>query len=116
MFLAAVVAAASIGRFTGMMLLAALPTIPERASLGRDLTSLPRGRVLGAVVAVSPAVAFLASVDAGAAGAAVALCFVIVVFAARYLKRRIGGSTGDALGAATYAAQLTTLLAALWQA
>ena len=36
-------------------------------------------------------------------------------FAVRYVGRRIGGSTGDALGTATYAVQLTTWVAALWR-
>jgi adenosylcobinamide-GDP ribazoletransferase len=46
---------------------------------------------------------------------AVVACAAVVWIAARYLRRRIGGSTGDALGTATYAVQLTTLLAVLWR-
>lgn len=114
-FHAAVVAAAAMGRLAGMLLLAALPTIPERASLGRDLVALPRSRVFGALLAATPALGWLAWLDARAAALAVALCALVVAIAVRYVGRRIGGSTGDALGTATYAVQLTTLVAALWR-
>lgn len=114
-FHAGVVAAASMGRLAGMLLLAALPTIPERASLGRDLVHLPRLRVAGALLATAPALGWLAWIDARAAASAVALCALVVFVAVRYVGRRIGGSTGDALGTATYAVQLTTLVAVLWR-
>lgn len=114
MFHAAVVAAASMGRLSGMLLLAALPTIPERASLGRDLATLPRARVAGALLCALPAIGWLAWLDKSSAALAVALCALVVAVAVRYVGRRIGGSTGDALGTATYAVQLTTLLAVLW--
>jgi adenosylcobinamide-GDP ribazoletransferase len=114
-FYAAVVAAASMGRLSGMLLLAALPTIPERASLGRDLESLPASRVAGALVTTLPAFLWLAWLDRGAALLALLLCAVAVLVGARYVGRRIGGSTGDALGTLTYAVQLTTLIAVLWR-
>jgi len=115
LFFAGVVCAASLGRLSGMLLLAALPTIPERQSLSRDLVALPAARVSLALIATLPALMWLAWLDRAAALLAICACAVVVWIGVRYLRRRLGGSTGDALGTATYAVQLTTLLAVLWR-
>ena len=108
----AVVAAAAFGRWCGVVLLWRAPTIPERAGLSRDL-----GRVGGSEVAIGGLFAAASLVWLGMEaprGAIAALLFagVAIPWTTRYVTRRIGGATGDAVGTLTYVVQVATLLAA----
>lgn len=111
-FVAAVVAAAALGRWCGVALLALAPTVAERASLARDLLGTGAREVaLGSAFALA-ALGWLAGHAPLRALLALAASAALTLWAARYVRRRIGGATGDALGALTYAVQIVVLLAA----
>ncbi len=101
-----------MGRLWVVALMAHLAPAPVEEGLAKDIGPPPSGVFpLGCataapwLLAVAPAapVALLASVLAGA---------VYLVWFAALLRRRIGGTTGDALGFSAYAGQLALLLAA----
>jgi adenosylcobinamide-GDP ribazoletransferase len=112
LFLAVVVASATIGRWAMVLAMALLAPVPERPSLaqqaGRQRLSVQGA---GAALAAVPGVLPLALLSpwhlalALAAGAGVTVLFV------SYVRRRIGGLTGDCIGALGYAAQVMVLLA-----
>lgn len=109
--LPAMVGAGALGRLWIVALMAVLPPAPVEAGLAKDIGPPPAGVLpLGCAtaapwligVALAAPLALLASLLAGA---------VFLLWFARLLRRRIGGTTGDALGFAAYAGQLALLLA-----
>ncbi len=110
--LPAVVCAAALGRWFGVVCLWRCPTIPERAALSRDLGGVGvRETAIGALFA-GAAATWLAWFAPIAALASIAIGLGLCAWASAYVRRRIGGATGDAVGALTYAVQVATLLAA----
>jgi adenosylcobinamide-GDP ribazoletransferase len=110
-FLPAVVCSAAVGRWAMVLALAWLAPVPERPSLahlvGRQRVS---GHLLGAALTGLPAVLPLALL--WPARFALALVAVVALTAAfvYYLRRRIGGITGDCVGAISYLSQIVVLL------
>jgi adenosylcobinamide-GDP ribazoletransferase len=108
----AVVASASLGRWLMLPLMALLPPPADHSSLARDLGSRlgARGVLVGGVLTL-PGIAALAIADPWRCAAGVLGCLVALLAAWRYFARRLGGATGDCLGALCYAGQLVVLLA-----
>jgi adenosylcobinamide-GDP ribazoletransferase len=110
---AVLVASAAIGRFVIVIVMAVSPPAPHRESLSRDIGSqatvfqvllggalvLP-GTVVGAILQPASFVIALLILVPG-------ICYFVW-----YVKRRIGGMTGDCLGCICYVSQLIVLLAA----
>ncbi len=109
--LPAMIGAGALGRLWVVALMAWLPPAPVEAGLAKDIGAPPEGMfALGCATAapwliwaaLAAPVALLASLVVGA---------MFIVWFARLLRRRIGGTTGDALGFSAYAGQLALLLA-----
>jgi adenosylcobinamide-GDP ribazoletransferase len=111
--LAAGAASGALGRWLSQPVMALVPPLADRPSLARDLGQTLTGRevFLGLLAAMLAALPFglLAPLRLAAAlaGMALFLCWFVP-----YLRRRLGGVTGDCLGFACYAGQLIVLLAA----
>ncbi|MCY2961054.1 MAG: adenosylcobinamide-GDP ribazoletransferase [Planctomycetota bacterium] len=108
----AIVCAAALGRWFGVVFLWRCPTIPERAALSRDLGGVGAREVAIGGLFAGGTLAWL-----GVHAPVAALCALVVgiaacAWASAYVRRRIGGVTGDAIGTLTYAVQVATLLAA----
>lgn len=106
-------AAAGPGRWTALLVMAAVPPIPDREGLARDVA----GRislwevVVGTLLAV-PAVGWYGVLDPVRLGCGLAALLAGAGGWAWYVRRRLGGVTGDCLGLACYLGQLLVLLAA----
>ena len=111
--LAATVAAATWGRLVILPIMALVPPVSDRPGSARDFGQGVRARevVLGLLWALAAMLPFLAGRPWNAAAAFVASGVFLAWFVS-YLRRRLGGVTGDCLGAACYAGQLLVLLAA----
>jgi len=106
----AIVLTPAIGRWSILLLTAALPYARQTASVVREM-----GKTALVVGTVLLAVALLASrlwCAAAAAGSAILVsgCFGL------YCRRRIGGITGDTLGANVQLCECASLIAFLWAA
>ncbi|MEM6795469.1 MAG: adenosylcobinamide-GDP ribazoletransferase [Acidobacteriota bacterium] len=111
--LAASALAGGLGRFMTVLFMAALPPAQDRPGLASDVGQEIGGRhVVAAGLWLTPALAAMAWLQP----AHLALAAVLVALAAgwvyRTLRRRLGGSTGDALGCVCYLTQVAVLLAA----
>lgn len=106
----ALVAAHVLARWSSLPLMLALPYARSQGSASPFVgavtkSSLVRGTLLAGLV-VAPALAWRALPAAFAA-------VVVTVLAGRYFRRRLGGITGDCLGAANQVVELTTYLTLL---
>lgn len=110
--MAAIVAAATMGRLWAVGLLALCSPAPVGPGLAKDLGGLPRGGAALAMMVALPGLAALTIGKPPAVLASLVLGAVALPWLARFLRRRIGGNTGDCLGFAAYLGQLTVLLAA----
>ncbi|VTS07398.1 adenosylcobinamide-GDP ribazoletransferase [Tuwongella immobilis] len=110
--IASCIAAGALGRSLGLVMMVMLPPVTDREGLAKDLAQqlawreVGLGMIFTAVTMVpllllSPLAVLLALF--ASAGWVLWLC--------GYLRRRIGGVTGDCLGFATYVGQLLVLLA-----
>jgi adenosylcobinamide-GDP ribazoletransferase len=108
-----IVAAGALGRWLVLPVTMILPPVPGRDGLAKGLG---HGRAWGSLVlgtclaglAMMPA--FLLSPVKGAVGVVAAIGFAF--WLTMYVRRRLGGVTGDVLGFAIFGGQLTFLLAA----
>ncbi|WP_271300088.1 adenosylcobinamide-GDP ribazoletransferase [Sphingomonas sp. CV7422] len=105
---AAIVAAATLGRLWAVLLAAILP--PVGAGTAARTGGVPPRRALLALLASVPGVAPLAWLMPAAVAIQAAVALVLLPALARLLRRRIGGSTGDGLGFAVAIGQLALLL------
>lgn len=113
LLVAAIVAAATFARLQAVVMMSALDPVGEGATLAKDVGGRVPLRRLGlAVVLALPGLALLAWAAPQALWLAVAGAALFTWWLRRLLLRRLGGSVGDALGFAAYAAQLLVLLAA----
>jgi adenosylcobinamide-GDP ribazoletransferase len=110
---AALLAAHTLGRCASVWLIAALPyvrpaTSDERPSAGRPfIDGVHRGRIVVATIMAS----VIAVLCLGAAGLmAITVALLLTVVSGRYFRRRIGGITGDALGAVNQLVELGVYL------
>lgn len=111
MFLPAVVCSAAVGRWAMVLALAWLAPVPERPSLaqqaGRQRFSV---HVLGAAVTGLPAALPLALLWPERFAASLVAVLAVTGTFVYYLRRRIGGITGDCVGAICYLSQIVVLL------
>jgi adenosylcobinamide-GDP ribazoletransferase len=111
--IAAAVASAAVGRWAVLVLMAAVPLVPDREGLGKDVAGRAGWEaLLGGTAAVAVAAGWYALVEPVRLALGVSLSVVTVGLWGAYVRRRIGGTTGDCLGSACYLAQLAVLLAA----
>jgi len=99
------IAAGALARAGAIALIAALPYAGSSSGAGDWTRSVPLGRCLVGI-AVASAIGILAA--GWAFGAMSAACLIVTVVVGRWSSRRLGGATGDTLGAA---AELTDTLA-----
>ncbi len=117
----ALVAAHALGRWSSLPLIWGLPYVrpdEEPGAKSRPFAAsvtTPR-LAAGTVAALAVTAAALVPLGAAAVAAAVALAALVTALAARYFRRRLGGMTGDCLGAANQMVELSTylLLASAW--
>lgn len=111
--LPATVAAAAWSRWCILLFMGRLPPVAERASLTRDVgRQLSWPAVAAGLALAAPAVAWWAVHEPLRCAGGLAAAALVVLGIERYVRRKIGGVTGDCLGAACYTAQVIVLLAA----
>ncbi len=109
----AVVASACLGRWVILLVRAMLPPVPDRPSLAGDVGERLSARevALGGLFAV-PGVVVWAVADPYRVVVTVAILLFFAQMFVAYVRRRIGGVTGDCLGCTCYIGQLIVLLVA----
>ncbi|WP_298091469.1 adenosylcobinamide-GDP ribazoletransferase [uncultured Sphingomonas sp.] len=106
----AIVAAAGIARWCAVLLMAMAPPAATGGGVAKDIGRLPRRSFWLAAVTVLPAFTLLAATGRWTASIVLVVIAAMLVWIARGVRRRIGGSTGDCLGFAAYAGQVVVLL------
>jgi adenosylcobinamide-GDP ribazoletransferase len=107
----ALIASAVLGRWTSLVVMAAIPAIPGRDGLASQASGAPRWwRPPAALILAAPFWAWAASASPFHLIVATAASLIMALGFARYLDRRLGGSTGDCLGFICFVGQLLTLL------
>lgn len=108
-FIAATSLAACAGRFMMLAFLKAVPPVPERASLSKDFAAnMSWTDVLFSGLPLI-GLAYLAQSVSGLA-IGVGMCAALFVFAKQSVIERLGGSTGDVLGAIAFVGQVLLLI------
>jgi adenosylcobinamide-GDP ribazoletransferase len=109
----AVVAAATFGRLFTVIVMVTIAPVSGTAGLANDVTAGIRGRdvTLAFVTSLVGLLPFALIAPMALLSSCVA-AFVFLIWFKSLIKRRVGGSTGDCLGFAAYAAQLILLMAA----
>ena len=112
LLVATAAAAGSLGRFAVLPLMATLTPVAHREGMSKDVGERITGRVVavGALLAVPWLVALGAARPVNVLAGCLASVVVVSLWA-RYVVRRIGGVTGDCLGAGCYFTQVTLTLA-----
>lgn len=119
--LRALVAAHVLGRWSSLPLIWGLPYVREgEGAKGRPFAASVTGPRLAAgslITVAAVALALDVAVRPAAVAAALLAAALVTALAARYFRRRIGGMTGDCLGACNQMVELATylLLALSWQ-
>lgn len=108
----AVAASGAVGRWAILLLMAASPPVPNRASLAKDVGERIGWRevAVGSLLAL-PVVAACGWAAPLRTGLGVLAVAVVTVVWAGYVRRRLGGVTGDCLGCGCYLGQCVFLLA-----
>ncbi|MBY0512339.1 MAG: adenosylcobinamide-GDP ribazoletransferase [Gemmataceae bacterium] len=109
----AVVASAAIGRWAVLVLMRAVPPVPHREGLSKDVGERIglRELLVGSLFTLIALFAFAWLKPVAAVMGVVAVVAVTLAWG-WYVRRRIGGVTGDVLGTACYLGQCVLLLAA----
>ena len=117
LLIAVVMASATLGRWTILPAMWALPPVADRESLSRDIGRQIGWKrlLLGTMMAV-PGCFWLALMSPGRLAIACAGVVGLIALLVRYVGRRLGGMSGDCLGFLCYASQVVVLLitAASW--
>jgi adenosylcobinamide-GDP ribazoletransferase len=113
LFLPALVASASIGRWAGIALRAWLPPIADRPGLTGVLAQVGAREVRLGLAVSAPFLVWLGIATAWGLALALGAVALVIALARRSYARALGGTTGDLLGAVNYLAQLAVLLAVL---
>ena len=110
---AGIAAAAGLGRFLSVAMMAALPAVSNRPGLSAQVgRTVGAGQVALGALWTLPAVVWL-GVLRPAQTLLTVVCLVLLFLGFRaLLERRLGGTTGDCLGCLCYLAQVSVLLAA----
>lgn len=116
LLLPAVAASATLGRWAMVLAMAWLPPVPERPSLVRQTGRQTfRVHVQGGALMALAGSGPLAMLSPARFTLSIALIVVGIAWFVGYLRRRIGGITGDAAGAVCYVSQVVVLLCASLQ-
>ncbi|WP_260596893.1 adenosylcobinamide-GDP ribazoletransferase [Sphingomonas endolithica] len=111
---AAIIGAATAGRLWAVLLAAILPPPVTGTGIAARIGGRMRWRrAAGAALLTIPGVLPLALLSPWSLATSMATGMVLLWWLARFLRARIGGSTGDCLGFAAYIGQLVVLLAAV---
>jgi adenosylcobinamide-GDP ribazoletransferase len=111
--LAAATASASLGRWAILPAMWALPPVVERESISRDVgQQIGPGRLALGTALTVPGCLGLALESPGRLALALVVVVVLIGWLVVYVRRRLGGITGDCLGFLCYAVQVTVLLTA----
>lgn len=113
----ALIASAAFGRWVAVIAMVIVPPLDQSGSLAKDIGQCPGLAIMcGASLLTLPFLAPLASIALGALLAATGCALLFLLWFRQSLMRHLGGVTGDCLGFAVYAGQLTLLLcvAAQW--
>jgi adenosylcobinamide-GDP ribazoletransferase len=108
-----VAASAAMGRWAILLLMACVPPVPHREGLSKDVGEQIGGQELavGSLFVLLALAAFACLKPLAAVLGVVAVVAVTLAWG-WYVRRRIGGVTGDVLGTACYLAQCVVFLAA----
>ncbi|WP_235513170.1 MULTISPECIES: adenosylcobinamide-GDP ribazoletransferase [unclassified Sphingomonas] len=109
--MAAIVGAATVGRLCAVTLAAILAPVGSGAGMAVRAGRMPGGRLALAVLLAIPGIVPILWLRPGAVAVALLAMAALLWWLARFLLRRIGGSTGDCLGFAAAMGQLALLLA-----
>ncbi len=102
--------ASALGRASGVVLMAWLPNARAGGMADDVARSLGRGAI---AIGVLTALVIAAALSGTAAPALVAVAIVITLAAAMYLRHRLGGVTGDTLGAANVVVETAVIAVAV---
>ena len=106
------VVAGCAGRLVTLAVMAAVPAIPGRPGLAGSIAPAARWRGCAiAALLAAPVLALGVVADPRAMAVAVLGCTAFLLWYGPLLHRRLGGSTGDTIGAGGYAGMLITTLA-----
>lgn len=112
LLVAGVVASATLGRLGAVVLMRLVPPADRPTGLSKDVGGRASGRTVGlATLLAVPFALPLAVLHPGGLLLAVLGSALLLGWWALLLVRRIGGQTGDCLGASVYGVQLVVLLA-----
>lgn len=109
--LPAIIGAATVARLWAVLLAAMVAPVAGGEGMAARAGSVPPRRVLLALLLALPGILPIALLRPSAVMASALLGAVFLWWLVRFLRRRIGGGTGDCLGFAAYVGQLTLLLA-----
>jgi adenosylcobinamide-GDP ribazoletransferase len=106
-----IIAAATIGRLCILFVMWLTPPIPTREGLANDVSGQVNAKTLlyGSLFAL-PAISSLTVYAPFVVPISIAACSLFCLWLSGYLKRRLGGVTGDCLGFSAYTGQLLVLL------
>lgn len=111
--IAAVVASATLGRWAIVLLMCAVPPVPAREGLSKDVGQRVGGpTVVGATLWLAVGLGWYAWLEPVRAAVCVGAVGVIALGWGRFVAERLGGVTGDALGCCCYLTQCVALLLA----
>ena len=106
-------ASAALGRWAILVLMATVKPVPKRDSLAKDVGEQIGWReVVGGSLLALPGIVAYALHDPVRTAIMLTAVMAITYLWGQYVRRRIGGVTGDCLGAICYLAQVTVLLVA----
>jgi adenosylcobinamide-GDP ribazoletransferase len=109
--IAAVMASATLGRWAMLWAMAALPPIAGRQSLAEDAgRQMQTDQVLWGGLLAVPGLLPLAWLSLASTALAIVGVVLLAIAFTAYVRRRIGGITGDCLGCLCYLGQLLVLL------
>jgi adenosylcobinamide-GDP ribazoletransferase len=112
LFVAALIAGHVLGRWSSLPLIAMLRYVSDAdTSKSKPFAAsvTPPRLIAGSVIALTAITALFG--DAIVIATLITLAVVVTFVLGRYFRRRIGGMTGDCLGAANQAVEMTTYLA-----
>lgn len=108
----ALVVSGALGRLLMLAVMAAVPPVPGREGLGSSVAPSADWKGVGiAALLAAPALLLGAFADARAMAVSLILGAAFLLWYRALLRRRIGGSTGDAIGAAGYVGIVLATLA-----
>lgn len=107
----ALIASGAAGRWTILCVMARVGPVPDRGGLAAGQPALDWGMALAGLGLAVPALAWAAWLAPMRAGMGLAACLAFALFHGWLLDRKLGGSTGDALGFASYTGSVLMLLA-----